>query len=528
MNKLPVFQKGGSGGMNFNRQKESISFLLLFIYFLFLIIFFSVADLRLFQLTISKGDYYRRLSDDNRIREIIIEARRGKIVDRKGFVLAENEPAKTAEKEERLVSKRIYYHDSSEGHLVGYRQVADPEDIKNDYCQNKLSLGDKVGKKGVEKVFDCDLRGKNGKKLVEVDAVGSFLRLITVIPAEDGKTIQLAVDSELQKTAYDLIKDKKAVVVGLRPNTGEVLIFVSSPSFDPQAFEDKNPLVKNYLTDKKQPLFNRITEASYPPGSIYKLVVATAAYEEKAINETTVFEDTGKIKAGPLEFGNWYFLQYGKTEGMVDLVKALQRSNDIYFYKAGEKVGPEKIKYWSDKFNLGKKNDFPFDQTDGNIPSPFWKEEVLGEQWYLGDTYNLSIGQGYILTSPLQMVLATSVFANNGYYCQPQLLKSTPPDCKKIGISKKTLNLIKEGMEKACETGGTGWPFFDFKVPVACKTGTAESNNKTQAHAWFTAYAPAENPEIVILVMVEEGGQGSDVAGPIAKEIVKAYFERSQ
>jgi len=555
MRRLPFYHKVESGGMNFSRQKENFSLFLLFTYIFLLIIFFSVILLRLFQLTISKGSYYRRLSDNNRIREITIEAKRGKIIDRKGLVLAENQPVEIEQNQERLLSKRNYYQSQVNGHLIGYRQLADEKDLKNDLCQNKIKPGDKVGKKGVEQIFDCELRGKNGKKLIEVNANGSFLKLVTVIPAVDGKTIPLAIDSDLQKKAYELIKGKKAAVIGLKTKTGEVLVFASSPSFNPQAFEDKNSFVENYLADKEKPLFDRVTEAAYPPGSIFKLVVATAALEEKAIDEKTVFEDTGKIKAGPLEFGNWYFLQYGKTEGLVNITKAIQRSNDIFFYKTGERIGPEKIKYWSEKFGLGKKSDFPFDQTEGNIPSPFWKEEVLKEQWYLGDTYNLSIGQGYILTSPLQMALVTSVFANDGYFCQPQLLKSSKPKCQKIGISKKTLDLIKNGMEEACANGGTGWPFFEFKISqsqsksvksektdstdlnnstdstikVACKTGTAELHATSGLpHAWFTAYAPAKNPEITLLVMVEEGGQGSDIAGPIAKEILKTYFERTQ
>jgi len=529
MRRLPFYHKVESGGMNFSRQKENISLFLLFTYIFLLIVFFSVILLRLFHLTISKGSYYRRLSDNNRIREITIEAKRGKIIDRKGFVLAENQPAEIEQNQERLLSKRNYYQNQINGHLIGYRQLADEKDLKNDLCQNKIKPGDKIGKKGVEQIFDCELRGKNGKKLIEVNANGSFLKLITIVPAMDGKTISLAIDSDLQKKAYELIKGKKAAVIGLKIKTGEILVFASSPSFNPQAFEDKNSIVENYLADKEKPLFDRVTEAAYPPGSIFKLVVATAALEEKAIDETTVFEDTGKIKAGPLEFGNWYFLQYGKTEGLVNITKAIQRSNDIFFYKTGERLGPEKIKLWSEKFGLGKKSDFPFDQTEGNIPSPFWKEEVLKEQWYLGDTYNLSIGQGYILASPLQMALVTSVFANDGYLCQPQLLKSAKPKCQKIGISKKTLDLIKTGMEEACTNGGTGWPFFDFKPSVACKTGTAELHATSGLpHAWFTVYAPAKNPEITLLVMVEEGGQGSDIAGPIAKEILKAYFERTQ
>jgi penicillin-binding protein 2 len=246
------------------------------------------------------------------------------------------------------------------------------------------------------------------------------------------------------------------------------------------------------------------------------------------------FEDTGKIKAGPIEFGNWYFLQYGKTEGMVNITRAIKRSNDIYFYRAGARLGPERIKYWSGQFGYGRRSKSAFDEAAGLIPSPFWKEETVGDRWYLGDTYNLAIGQGYVLVTPLQATLATSVFASGGELCEPKLLKDEKPECKKIPIAPDTLDIVTEGMKQACAPGGTGWPLFDFKIEgrkidIACKTGTAESlDKKTAPHAWITLFAPIENPEIVLTVMVEQGGQGSDVAGPIAREILKTYFGRKE
>ncbi|MEK7109720.1 MAG: penicillin-binding transpeptidase domain-containing protein, partial [Patescibacteria group bacterium] len=258
-------------------------------------------------------------------------------------------------------------------------------------------------------------------------------------------------------------------------------------------------------------------------------------------------EDKGNIKAGAATFSNWYFLQYGKVDGMVDVIKAIRRSNDIFFYKVGERTGVEKIKQWSDIFGLGKRTGIGLDETEGIIPSIFWKKEVLKENWYLGDTYNLSIGQGYVGTTPLQMAFITDVFANGGYLCKPQLLKQNVGACKKLPISQKTIDIIREGMKQACSIGGTGWPLFEFSIrsdpaklgqqgqtltkhiQVACKTGTAESHAKSgMPHAWITVFAPYDNPEISVTILVEEGGQGSDVAGPIAKEILKAYFERSQ
>ncbi len=482
------------------------------------------------------------MSEENRIRSVTIEAPRGKILDRKGFELAYNSQPNLNQAAERITSERTYLEPQANAHLIGYRQIADQKDIKNDLCIQKLELGDKTGKKGVEKVFECNLRGISGKKLVELDARGNYIKTLYVNQPQIGKTVQLALDLELQKKAYELLNPlrqsadggKKGAIIGLNPNTGEILLFASSPSFNPQDFEDNNQTsIKEYLLSDGKPLFNRITEAAYPPGSIFKPFIATGALEEKKIDEKTEFEDTGILKAGPLTFGNWYYLQYGKTDGMVNVVKGIRRSNDIFFYNLGAKLGPQRIKFWAEKFGFGKKTSFAFEQSIGLVPSPFWKEETLKDRWYLGDTYNLSIGQGYVLVTPLQVALGTSVFANGGLLCNPQLLKTDKGNCKNLDISNKTIELVRQGMKEACSTGGTGWPLFDFKVKgeriqTACKTGTAEASDKSKTpHAWITVFAPYENPQIVLTVLIENGGQGSDIAGPIAKEILKTFFGRS-
>lgn len=488
-------------------------------------------------------------------------------MDRKGFTIA------YSEKKDDASSRRVYNDPEAFAHLVGFRQLASEVDLKNDLCASRLKLNDKIGKEGVEKIYECDLRGQRGKKLIEVDAKGKAKKTITVIPPIDGKDIRLTSDLELQKLAYEKIKDKKAVVVASKPATGEILILTSSPSFNPQAFEDENfHATSNFLKSSDQPLFNRVTYGTYPPGSIFKIVVAAAGLEEKIIDEKTEFEDTGEIQAGPLKFGNWYFKKYGKTEGMVNLVKGIRRSNDIFFYKLGAKVGEEKIKIWADKFGFGRQTGILLGDEEGLVPSTFWKQEKLFENWFLGDTYNLSIGQGYLLTTPIQVNMATAVIASGGKLCKPKLLRDESPECKNLNISKKTLDLVREGMRQACSSGGTGWPFFEFKIAktskltpgveeerrdgktpekltpgvgesrsaggktpgveqikVGCKTGTAEAQKKDALpHAWFTVFAPWKNPEIVLTVLVENSGEGSEIAAPIAKEILKAYFERSE
>lgn len=541
MPKLPLFEKARHGGMRFTNQGKDRSLWFLFAYIFFVALFFLILIIRLFQLTIVKGNYYRRLSEQNRTREIIIEPKRGTIIDRKGFTIAYNLDQNIDDMGERISSKRQYEASNATSHLVGYRQIADENDMKNNPCIRKLRLGDMVGKKGVEQLFDCELRGVTGQKFVEINAKGEVFQSIHVVKPRDGTTIQLTADLELQKKAHELLQGKQGAIIATSPKTGEVLLLASSPFFNPQDFEEKQgEKVTDYLIDEAKPLFNRALEGTYPPGSLFKLVVAAAALEESIITEKTEIEDTGTITAGPLTFGNWYFLQYGKTEGAVSVVKAIQRSNDIFFYRMGEKLGVEKIKAWADAFGYGKKTDSGLPEDEGVIPSPFWKEETLKDRWYLGDTYNLSIGQGYLLATPLQVHQATSVFANNGYWCKPQVLKlqNNQPECKKIAISQKTIDLIKQGMIQACSPGGTGWPLFEFKITTqdrqiplqtACKTGTAESHAKSGLpHAWFTVFAPADNPEIVLTVLIEEGGQGSDIAAPLAKELLKTYFERKE
>lgn len=329
-------------------------------------------------------------------------------------------------------------------------------------------------------------------------------------------------------------------------------------------------------------MFNRAIGGAYPPGSTFKIVTSMAGIEEGVITKTTTVEDTGVIKIGPFSFPNWYFLQYGKTEGNVDVVKALQRSNDIFFYKAGEWIGITKLAQWAKKVGIGKPLGIELSgEAGGLMPDPAWKktrfdtpqdQEARNDEWYVGDTYHVSIGQGYLLTTPLAVNTWTNVIASGGYLCKPTIGKMTSAkaernNCRNLNLHKETLDLILRGMEQACATGGTGWPLFNFSVrksvtdssgtpeaspsgalihvPIGCKTGTAEFGDpaKNHTHAWFTAVAPipedyitdeikaTENyidgtPEISVTVLVEGAGEGSNVAAPVAKKIFEEWFSR--
>ncbi len=622
MNKFAPFQKA-TKSIHFQKKGTSDIFLRMYLIPLVCIFIVLIFMVRLFHLTIVKGTYYRYIAENNRIRELLIDGKRGEIYDRKGFVLARSEPVKSKKENERETYAREYVYGDILAQVIGYRSIASKKNIQEDACSEALVLNDKVGVKGIEKLYECHLRPVKGKKLIEVDAKGQFVKTLSKMLPKDGKPIWLSIDKELQektarvissndiKTSVEIdLREKKVSVVGMDPRTGEVLVLYSYPSFNPQAFEDGDQeMISHYFKDKEKPLFNRALLGTYPPGSVFKTVIASGALEEKAVTPEDTVEDTGSIKAGPIEFRNWFYVQYGRTDGSVDMIKGLQRSNDIYFYRTGEKLTAPKIKKWAEIFGYGRKTNIGLEEEMGLIPSDFWKRETIGERWFLGDTYNISIGQGYLLATPIQVAQATMPFANGGKICTPQLLKlgaeenkglvDSEPHCRSLGLSKETIETVREGMKRACQSGGTGWPFFNFEVEesvlskedigagnivgivgeggsqvesdkdgeggkneggsqvesddaeggedgdgerkvtssaksmrrieVGCKTGTAESHKESgMPHAWFTIFAPYENPEIVLTVMVEEAGEGSYIAAPIAKEILKMYFERSE
>ena len=565
---LPFIKRGYGGTIDFSHKQYDYSLVFLYISFFCAGIFFLILLVRLFQLTIVKGSYYHELSDQNRIREIIVEPRRGKIIDRYGIVIAENKIANTSEEKDRILSKRFYYDGELFSHIIGYRQLANDEDLKSNDCLNKLKIGDKTGKKGIEKTLDCILRGKNGKKLIEVDAKGKEKKPLAKIEPLDGATVQLSIDKRLQKKGYEIMNGKIGALIAVEPRTGEILSLISSPYFNPEAFENNlSSSINQYFSDKEKPLFNRVTEALYPPGSVFKMVVSAGALEEKIITAKTTVNDTGFIEVGGRKFYSWG-RQYGAVDGETNVIKALQRSNDIFYYKTGLDMGPVSIMKWAEIFGFQKKTGIEIEESIGIIPRPLWKKDILKEKWYDGDTVNLSIGQGYTLVTPLQVAMSVLPFASDGYYCRPTLIKvegENKSNCHKLPISNENLSIIMDGMKKACEQNGTGVPFFDFSfvdpanalsnendkkievssfsgflknknstessfikrkhMSVGCKTGTAESSDKENPHSWFTVYAPYDNPEIAVTVLIEFGGEGSKVASVIAKDFLTYFFE---
>lgn len=520
----------------------------LYIFYGLLMIGLLVLVARLAELQLIWGFRNRAIAEGNRIRKIINPAPRGIIYDRKGRALVRNIPLYRVKKvgceeesgscfeeitreealkieagegrvkeELRMDVGRDYVYGSVLAHVLGYLGEANKEEVE----KGLYGLGDLVGRMGIEEGYDRVLRGQDGGEVIEVDSEGKKIREIGKIEPIAGKDIHLSLDAALSQVAYQALEGKVGAVVATEAKTGRVLALVSSPAFNPQQLSEE------VLTDKSLPMFNRALGGAYPPGSTFKIVTAVAGLEEGKIDEETTYEDTGEIRIGEYSYKNWYFTQYGRKEGVINLVRAIKRSTDTFFYKVGEWVGATKLAEWGRAFGLGRKSgiDIP-GEVAGLVPDPEWKEKTTGERWFLGNTYHLAIGQADLLATPLQVNLMTSVIANGGELCSPKVKQEEKVQpCQDLKLKSATLRLVSEGMKEACSTGGTAFPFFTFQPQAACKTGTAEFGDpKGRTHAWLTAFAPADSPEVVVTALVEAGGEGAYVAAPIVKEVMNAYF----
>ena len=491
-----------------------------------LVLSFGILLTAVIKLNVIRGPYYRDLAINNRVTRVIIPAVRGDILDRKGRIVADNVDFDG-------VVKRFYPYGESTSSITGYLGSVNQEELKNGKCGLNLQNKSVVGRSGIESVMDCKLIGKDGYKLIEVDAKGKSNRDLGQMDSIKGEEVNLSIDAYWQDKIYKMLGGKKAVVIISEPETGKILVLVTSPSYDANNFNysyDKET-IRSYLEDTSNlPMMNRAIGAKYHPGSVFKPIEALGSLEDGVIDENTLFEDTGVIKIGDYSFNNWLWTKRGTTDGMVNVIKALQRSNDIFFYKLGEAMGVDRIKSWAMKFGLGETTGIELPgEVSGLVPDDKWKRENMGERWYLGDTYHLAIGQGNLTVTPLQINLATNVIASQGKKCKMSILKDESIDCNEIKIKSKNWELVKEGMKEACRSGGTAWPLFNFKTEIACKTGTAElGDGSDDTHAWLTAFAPADNPQISITVLVERGGEGSDVAAPIVGDILKEWFNEPE
>lgn len=441
--------------------------------------------------------------------------------------------------------------------VVGYTGIITPEEYR--HLKSTYSLIDYLGKIGLEKVWERELRGQPGKKYIEVDALGKEKRVINKAAQQDGYNLVLGINSGLQqKIEQEIIKQleqtgtERAAAVILNPNNGEVMALVSIPSFDSNDFADKisSEKYQQLVSDENRPLFNRAVSGEFPIGSTFKPIVAAAALQENLITKNTTVNSVGGIGVKSWFFSDW------KTggHGITNVRQALAWSVNTFFYYIGGGLpkkgsgdeefvgglGVKKITDYARLFGLGDSLgiDLP-NEAAGFLPSKEWKEEVKKERWYIGDTYHLAIGQGDINATPLQVAALTMFFANGGTLYQPhvvkELLDSNDESVKVIEpeilrhnfIDKQHIETVRKGLRDAV-VYGSAQSLQSVSAAVAGKTGTAQWSSIRRSHSWFTGWAPYENPEIVITVLIEEGGEASEAAVPVARRVLEWYFSNQK
>jgi len=551
------------------------------LFFIFTAVLLVLLFVKTFHLQIIKGDYWRNLADENRIRSYPIKALRGIIYDKNKIPLAINipkldlvvVPADLAKEEgyeeiKEKVKDNIYltypivieedidrerallleakyadipsisirkdswrqYESPYFSHILGYLGKINPDELsKEDYF-----LDDYIGREGIERFYENLLRGKNGEELVEIDNLGRIQKVLATKEAFTGQDLVLSIDADLQKKLYQSLRGmlnglytSRGAAIALNPQNGKILALVSFPGFD------NNDIVKA-LSSPNEPLFNRAIAGIYPPGSTIKPLIASGILQEGLVSPNKSLYCQGQVtlfdKYNPNVF--WTFHDW-KTHGTVNMYKAIAESCNIYFYTYGggykdiEGLGIERIgKYlklfgWNEALGI----DLPGEKT-GLIPNLEWKEKVRGEEWYIGDTYNVSIGQGDISVTPLQLAIATAAVANGGRVLEPQLLENKlSKTLEQDFIDEDFLEVVRRGMREAVIYGSAKY-LYDLPVKAAGKTGTAQVSKTKAPHSWFTVFAPYENPEIVLTILVENGGEGSAAAVPVAKEVLTWYFNQ--
>lgn len=410
-------------------------------------------------------------------------------------------------------------------------------------------MTDYIGKTGIEKSYEEMLRGVYGKHQVEIDSLGNVKKNLGIISPKAGNDLVLNVDEELQKKLYDSLSEvleksetKTAAAVAIDPRNGGVLAMISLPSFDNNMFARgiTNDEYKNIMGDKNLPLFNRVTDGEYPPGSTLKPAVAAAAMEEGTITPETVVNDgSGAINVGAWRFGDW------KTHGVTDVRKAIAESCDVFFYAVGggwgniSGLGMSRMKKYENMFGFGSATgiDFP-NESEGFLPDEEWKLKKIGEKWYIGDSYHAAIGQGFVTATPLQLANYTAALANGGTLYSPRIVnrvKKNGQEEEFVGtkvlnkdfISEDTLKIVREGMRQTV-TSGTAQTLNDLPVPAAGKTGTAQFGTEDKTHAWFVSFAPYDSPTIAMAVLVEGGGEGHSSAVPVTRDVYEWYFSKAR
>jgi penicillin-binding protein 2 len=550
-----------------------------------------------------QGDYYRELAENNRLKEIPVEAARGLIYDHESRLLVENVPSynlllevsrsidaakslefaaeilgrpesELAEVLERnqsavpfrpvLVAEdltlsevakfsasalehpefeidvshlRLYRFGRIAAHALGHLGQVSEADLRR--SESPYRAGDLVGKSGVEQSYDLELKGLDGERVVIVDSRGRLLEEHDEKPAVVGEDLALALSVELQQEAARYFEGKTGAVVALDPRTGQVLALLSSPSYDPNLFSRRldQEAWRQLVDDPRHPLQNRSIQNAYPPGSVFKIVMAIAGLSEEVVAPHQRVFCPGSTRIYNRRFRCW---KRG-GHGWMDLRSALRESCDVYFYHLGKRLGIEPIAQYSRLLGFGRPSGLDIaGEKSGLVPDAEWSLERRGTPWYPGETISVAIGQGPVLVTPMQMATAMATVANGGFRVTPRLVDSpAPAEIESLPLDPAVLEFVRQALWGVVNEQGTGARARVPGLDVAGKTGTAqvvrqatwiESEDlpaEQRDHAWFASFAPLDDPKLVVVVFVEHGGKGSASAAPLAKRLYEIYFRDS-
>lgn len=449
----------------------------------------------------------------------------------------------------QVAESRHYPYGDLFAPITGYIGEISNEEIGR-YRNYNYKPGDMIGKAGVEQQWEKFLRGKDGGQQVEVDARGREIRTLEYLEPVPGHNVILSVRTSLQRAAVEAFgKDRTGTAIAMDPRDGRILCYVSVPSFDPNSFVGRvsGEQWKNLVSDPLHPMTNRGIQGQYPPGSVFKALIATAALQEGVISPQETLWCGGSYRVGNKSFRCWRTHGHGS----VDLHRALVESCDVYFYQVGLRLGIKRIKEWAGRFGFGQQTGIDLSgEKQGVVPCPEWKRKRSKEPWYEGETAMVSIGQGSLLVTPLQLLCMIATIGNGGKRWAPRivdrveslegtLVMENPPRLNaSVDLDPSTLGRIHAALRDVVMTrSGTGTRARIDGVEVAGKTGTAQvvqlgrekaGPREAKDHAWFACYAPADDPEIAVVVLVEHGGHGGESAAPVAREILRTYFSERQ
>ena len=441
---------------------------------------------------------------------------------------------------------RSVVNKQSLAHVLGYMGYSESNDVNK--SSNFIS-GNQIGISGIEKTYHDQLSGKVGTRIEEKDVSGKFVRVLSENNAESGKDLKLSIDLDLQNFLIPFFEGQKGALVALEPKTGLIKALISSPSYDPNIFNSSSSLaeIQSIFSDDEGPLFNRATMGNYPPASTIKPILGLAALDEGIVDWNTIIQDDGEfyVEGDPRPYRGWKEDGHGK----VDLEKAIVESSDVYFYSTAYDLTIKRLEPFLNKFGFGAKTNIDAEESNGLVPNEKWKLGYIGEFWFKGDSINLGIGQGYMLSTPIQISQAIAVIANRGEIIKPRLVEEideSPTELESLGKINLKDETNWEKIEKSMievinAPNGTANNIKDTRYVIAGKTGTAQiksyedqeyedirENPFFRDHALFVGYAPIPDPELLILVIIENGESGSRVAAPIAKAGFDYYLTKNE